>query len=298
MRLINVVDSYSIEHIETTKLRPFIDKLHEETIENLGKLFIYPIDNTFKVAGFSSTKDIFNRFVGACNAHLLGSKLNKIKNLDNLPNKDIILGCTQYIDDLHIKHKDIQVLEKEYNYHTRLNKNIVPTTIENLRPNVPLIISIPFTYYGTQHPRMTEILDICLERNIDVHLDGAWITACKNIDIDLSHPSIKSFAISLSKGYGLSGWNRIGLRYVKDRVEDSITVMNDHLQIPSVPVIIGTYFMERVGIDHLWNTHSDNYYKICKDFNLDVTDTIHMATKDSHHMGISPLLRYLENNEI
>lgn len=295
-KLIEVPESYSYEHIEQHKCRPFIDKTHEKLINDLGKRYLYPIDDTFKVAGFLSTKDIFNRFKRLLNAHISGSKLNNILNLDNLPNKDIILGCTQYIDNLHIKHKDIQVLEKEYNYHTRLRKDLVPTTIEQLKHNVPLIISIPFAHYGKKHPRMQEILDICLERNIDVHLDAAWLTACKNIDIDLSHPSIKSFAVSLSKGYGLSGWNRIGLRYSKTREEDSITVMNDHLQIPSVPVLIGTYFMEHIDIDHLWTKHSDNYYKICKDFNLETTDTIHMGIENTQHRGIAPLLRYLESD--
>jgi hypothetical protein len=147
------------------------------------------------------------------------------------------------------------------------------------------------------HPQFNEILGVCLSLNIPVHIDCAWYTACKNINIDMMHPAIHSFATSLSKGYGLSGWNRIGIRYVKDRVEDSITVMNDHLQIPSVPVLIGTYFMERVNVDHLWNTHGDSYNKICSDFNLDSTDTIHMCVEDGHSRGIAPLLRYLEQSK-
>lgn len=296
MSIITVPESYSETYIETHKCRPFVDKLQEQLILDVGKTHYYPLDNSFSVAQVNKTIDIFDSFKTSFTDYITSSKLNSIVGLDKSLRSDIIIGCTQYIDDLHIRYPDIQVLTHEYNYHVRLKPNLIPCTVDTMCANIPLIISIPFSYYGGTHPDMSTILDRCVELNIPVHLDGAWITASKNIHIDFSHPAIVSLGISLSKGLGLSGWNRIGIRYTKDISEDSITVMNDHLQIPSVLVLVGSYFIKNVAIDHLWNTHGQNHYKICSDFNLNTTDTIHMATKDNKILGICNLLRYLEYN--
>lgn len=293
--MIRVPESYSREYIETTKCRPFFDKAHEKLIDSVGEQPFTQIDQTFSVAGFLSTEDIFNRFRGACNAHFTGSKLNKITGFEISAKNDIIVGCTQYLDNLHLKSKDIQVLEKEYSYHYRMNPQTIRTSIEDLRPGIPLIISVPLSNIGTTHPRMSEIYDICLAKDIPLHIDAAWISACKNIEIDFKHPAIHSVGFSLSKGYGMSGWNRVGLRYTKTIEEDSISLMNDNLQIPASIVNIGNYFLDNVEPDHLWNKHSDNHYKICSDFNITPTDTIHMAKDGDKILGIAPLLRYLEH---
>jgi len=297
MQIINVISEYSNEHIEINKCRPFVDKLHERLILGVGSSPYYPIDASFSVAGVSKTENIFEKFKTAFLAYITGSRLNSITNLQYSVRNDIILGCTQYIDDLHIRHSEIQVLEHEYNYHTRLKPNTIPCTIDTLKPNTPLIISVPFSFYGGTHPDMNRLLDKCVELSIPVHLDAAWITAAKNVHIDFNHPAVVSMGISLSKGLGLSGWNRIGVRYTKENIEDSITVMNDHLQIPSVPVIIGSYFMERVPVDHLWNSHGLNHYKICSDFNITSTDTIHMGIMNDRPVGLANLLRYLESSD-
>jgi hypothetical protein len=255
----------------------FLDKIYEKADANPQILF--PLFETFKT-----------KFQQA----LTSSKLNSLSGFNSFPRVDICIGCAQYIDTLHIKH-DIQILVDEYRYHTLLNPNLIPKTVDTLEANKHLIISMPFSKIGTIHSQMTKILDRCLELNIPVHIDGAWITATRNIVFDFSHPAIVSVGISMSKGYGLAGWNRIGLRWNKSLDEDSITIMNDYLQINSYCVAIGNYFLDNVPIDHLWNTHGVNHTKICRDFGLSSTDTLHMATFGEYNVGLSPLLRYLEN---
>jgi hypothetical protein len=188
----------------------------------------------------------------------------------------------------------IQVLEREYTYHARLNPTLEYRTIDNLIPYKPLIISQPF-FYGKTHIQMSEILDWCLTLNIPVHVDGAWITATKNIELDFSHMAIHSFAVSMSKGYGLSGWNRIGVRWTKEYAEDSVTIMNDFVQIPAENVSVGLYFLKNVQPNYLWATHEEHYNKICQDFNLDRTDSIHLAMRGNRPVGVEALIRYLEN---
>lgn len=291
--------SYSPEFIQTTKCHPFIDSLHEQLIKNIidNKVNLELFDNSFVSADVNAeyTMPIFDSFKNKFRKHLEDSKLNTITGFDKFKRVDICLGVTQYMDTLHIK-QDVQVLEDEYRYHTLLNPSIVPKTIETLEPYKHLIISVPFARIGKTHPMMNEILDRCLELNIPVHIDGAWITASRNINLDLTHPAIASFSSSLSKGLGLAGWNRIGVRWSNVTDEDPITILNDYLQINTACVAIGNYFLDNVSPDHLWNTHIDHYNKICSDFNFKQTDAVHMATDGIRNFGLSPLLRYLENN--
>jgi hypothetical protein len=142
---------------------------------------------------------------------------------------------------------------------------------------------------------MKEILDECLEKEIPVHIDGAWLTCCRNIEFDISHPAIRSCGISLSKGLGL-GWNRIGLRWTKSKIADSVTIMNEFNMNLRAPAMIGLHFLRNLPPDYLWDRYSDSYYKVCKDFDLTPTNSIYLALRDEQPVGISPLIRYLNES--
>lgn len=301
--IISTPTSYNQDLIQLSRVFPLIDNKLESLISNVlhQNLTITEhnfLDNGTHVLGVRPelTRDLFNLFKQKFQTAIESSKLNSITNLNQATRIDICCGCTQYIDSIYMKYgrNGIQVLEKEYNYHKRINPHIRFKGINNLMPDFPLIISQPF-YTGSTHEQMAEILDKCYQLNIPVHIDGAWLTASKNINIDFSHPAIESFATSMSKGYGLSGWNRIGLRWTKEHLEDSITVMNDFLQVPAQNVAVGLYFLDNIEIDHLWNTHGERYNKICNDFNLTPTDTIHAVRMGDKIGGIGPLIRYLES---
>jgi hypothetical protein len=141
---------------------------------------------------------------------------------------------------------------------------------------------------------MEEILHECKIKNIAVHIDGAWISCCRDITFDFSHVAIRSVGISLSKGLGL-GWNRVGLRWTRQPKPDSVTIMNDFRMNNRALVKIGLHFIRNLPIDYLWRTHGDRYYKVCKDFNLTPTNSIYLALREGHPVGVSPLIRYLEN---
>jgi hypothetical protein len=166
--------------------------------------------------------------------------------------------------------------------------------VGSLIPDIPLIIAMPFPSIGAPHYSMAEILDECKIKNIAVHIDGAWITCCRDITFDFSHVAIRSVGISLSKGLGL-GWNRIGLRWIKDSVADSISIMNDFNMNNRALAMIGLHFIRNLPSDYLWFTHGERYYKVCRDFSLLPTKSIYLALRNGQPVGVSPLIRYLEN---
>lgn len=232
-------------------------------------------------------------FIKQLETWILGSTLNKFTGLETFAHKDVCAGCTQFIDNLYMQGP-IQVLHGDYRYHERLKLAMIKD-VGSLIPNIPLILSMPFPRIGAVHIDMEEILDECLKKNIPVHIDGAWVTCCRSIDFNFNSPAIRSVCISLSKGLGL-GWNRVAVRWSREKPTDSIAIMNDFNMLNKITLGVGSYYMSICKPDYLWKVHGDSYYKVCNDFNLKPTNSIHLAL-DQNNMprGISPLIRFLDN---
>lgn len=282
MPKIRIAPTYSADFLEVERPSPLTDKKIEQTIKTIlsGNIDL------------DTSDDVYDEFVGKLESWIFSSKLNHFSGISEFTKKDIIIGCTQFIDSLYMKGT-VQTLSGDYRYHQRLGIGKI-VTVGNIIPNVPMIIAMPYPSYGNIHPLMDEVLAECQNKNVSVHIDGAWIPCCKNINFDFSNPCIESIGISLSKGLGL-GWNRIGVRWSKQKSVDAITIMNDfHMSNKSL-VVIGRLFLESFPSDYLWTTHQKNYEKVCKDFDLSPTNAVHLAMKNNQPVGISPLLRYLEN---
>ena len=283
MERIKIAPGYCEAYLEIDRPQPLTDNTIEQLIKDL-------LPHEW---GHNFGANVYTEFKTEMACWLSGSKNNCITGLNSFDRVDIINGCTQYIDNLYMQGA-VQTLQGDYRYHARLNPNIEYSVTGQLHKNVPLVLAMPFPSTGAVHNQMEAILDEAQDKGIDVHVDGAWLTCCRGINFDLSHPSIKSVAISLSKGLGL-GWNRIGLRWTRQIDPDSVTIMNDFNMNLRAPAMIGLHFIRNLSPDYLWNTHGDNYHKVCHDFVLTPTRSIYLALKNGQPVGVSPLLRYLEN---
>jgi hypothetical protein len=280
MERIRIAPDYDECYLEIDRPSPLSDRHIESMIQDVlsGKL-----DKDI-------SNDVYDNFITETDKYFNGTHLNTLTGLDNFNSIDIINGCTQYIDNLYMRGP-VQVLAGDYRYHNRLGLCMV-STLGKLAPNTPLIIAMPFPSIGAVHNNMTELLTECTIKNIPVHIDGAWLTCCRDISFDFNHSSIQSVGISLSKGLGL-GWNRVGLRYTRESITDSITIMNDFNMNLRAPAMIGLHFVRNLPTDYLWNKYGDSYYKICRDFNLTSTNSIYLALRDNQPVGLSPLIRHI-----
>ena len=183
-------------------------------LEDLDKTLYSLQDNhlsSLKEAWYNeSQKPIsHNDFIDKASNWFKSTKLNDLQGWDKFPCVDIIMGCTHFIESLASKHNwNIQILEKEYAYYTVMGKKY--TNPGELEEGKPLIVSLPNYYYGDR-PDWKDVLKECEQKNIDIHVDCAWVTAAKGFNFNFDHPNIKSFAMSMSK-YSFSR-NRIGLRW-------------------------------------------------------------------------------------
>lgn len=275
--------TYTKDQLEIHQPKPLADKRMIEEIHNIinGGLDSDMTDNVYK------------NFIKEIEQYIFSSRLNDLTGYDAFPRKDIIVGCTQFIDNLYMQGS-VQTLPGDYKYHERLGNT--PVEFTKLKSGVPLILAMPFPSIGNKLPNMETILNHCLNENIPVHIDGAWITCNKNVSFNFNHPAIQSFGISLSKGLGL-GWNRVGVRWHRNvDVRDSISLMNDFRMNLRAVVKIGLHFIRTFPVDYVWNEHGERYSKVCKDFSLQETNSIHLAMSQGEPVGVSKLINFLEQD--
>lgn len=226
---------------------------------------------------------------------IMNSKLNIANGLDEFQDRDIIVGVTQFIDDIYQSKKNVKVLPNEYKYHWRMYGD--SNTLDNyysLKPGDNLIISTPFPYNGNIHTEMNSILDWSYERAVDVHIDACWWGCSRDLTFDFNHPAIQSVGFSLSKALGL-GANRIGLRYCRKRWTGPVSLHNEFNMVNQILVWMGIKFIDKFGSDFWWKKYGDVYYQMCSDLDLTPTKAIHLAYDNDKPVGVRPVLRKMFN---
>jgi hypothetical protein len=226
---------------------------------------------------------------------------NKVKyiGLNTFKRRDAILGTTQQLDELHSLHgNNIAVYHGEYKYHRRLTDGNVKqiSHYSELAAGDVFVASYPSCITTRYLPEFDKLLDHCYNNNIPVHIDGAWFGQCRNFELDVTHPAIHSVSVSLSKAFGL-GSQRIGIRYTRERVNGPIAIMNDFDYCNVSDMWLGVETIQHFGTDYWWNNYGELYSKVCRDFNLEETDSIHVGwiveENKRHQFGVRTPLRFL-----
>lgn len=211
----------------------------------------------------------YHEFIEAFEKSIKENQSINVSGINLFKQKDVIIGCHHFIDELIMTHglKNLQLFEGGYNYYKRLDTNIKYVTIDTLAVGKPLIIEYPFPRYLKEHLYYEDIIAKCNTLNIDVYLDCAWLPASFDLNLDLTQPCIKGMAMSLSKCFGLH-WSRIGVRWLKNKTEDSIFLQNKNRMISFPNLMIGKYYLDRLPMNFLINKYQSIYYQICEDLSL------------------------------
>jgi hypothetical protein len=256
---------------------------------------LHPISDSFlkslKIKWFEKNHENPDRkkFIGLAEDWFKSSKINSLYGFDAFPCKDIIIGCTNFIESICLKNAwNIQILPFEYSYYSIMG--IKSTNPGDLKKNVPLLVSIPSWKYCDVIPFWDDVLEECEEKNIDIHLDGCWFHSARRIEFDFDHPNIKSFGMSMSKGLDLT-WNRIGLRWSRQKTIDSITLLNHNNMYNENLTACGYFLMNNLDKDYAWNTHGKAHKELAEKYSMQETNSIHvLRDKDNNLFGIGKIL--------
>lgn len=243
------------------------------------------VDDTVKkyIEKLNPCKDLYNEniqseFIENFYNWIDSSKLNNLQGLNLFTNRKICAGTTQAFDHFYWQHKDkkIRMYSGEFMYHSAVLKHggRIGDLSRPIHTGDAVIISVPFSDYGRQHPRLNSILDQCDEMNIPVLLDFAYYPCSKNINVDLSRECIKTITFSISKAFYGAEFLRVGMRLQKKDIDDGIDVFNSVEMVNRVSLSIANSLINKYSIDHNWNTYEDVYLEVCEENNLKPTDCI------------------------
>jgi hypothetical protein len=224
----------------------------------------------------------------------------KYIGLDTFDRRDAILGTTHQLDELHMLHgKNICTFKGEYKYHRRLTDYKVKQIkhYKEIQYKDVMVVSYPSCITTGYHKDFDKLLDYCALLEVPIHIDGAWFGQCRNFEFDVRHPAIRSISVSLSKALGM-GSQRIGIRYYRSSElpvpPGPIQIMNDFCYANVSDMWIGVKMMEHFGPDVWWKNYGDFYSKVCKDFGLGETDSIHVGwDKEGDQAGVRTAMRML-----
>jgi len=243
------------------------------------------------ILGLQPTKDLYceniqGNFVKNFFNWISSSKLNNLTGLDNFVNKKLVAGTAQAFDHFYWRHKTkrFRFYNGEFMYHNAVLKHGGSWEYINnssLLANDAVILSVPFSDYGSQHANTKNLLDRCTELEIPVLLDFAYYPCTKNINLNLDlYPTIETITFSISKAFYGAEFLRVGIRLERKDTDDGIDVFNSVDMVNRISISVANELIKKYSIDHSWNQYSDLYYNVCKTLGLSPTDCIMFGLGD------------------
>lgn len=246
------------------------------------------VDNNIRafIESINPSADLYNEniqyeFTEKFYNWITSSKFNNLQGLNKFVNRKLVAGTAQAFDHFYWRHKNLtfRTFPGEFMYHSAVLKHggNHQTIIKNdfILPNQAVIISVPFSDYGTMHYDLERVLDLCNKQKNPVLLDFAYYPCTKNINIDLTkYPCVETVTFSISKAFYGAEFLRIGMRLERFESDDGIDVFNSVEMVNRVSLSIANKLIDKYSVDYNWNTYESVYNKVCKKYKLKTTDCI------------------------
>jgi len=224
--------------------------------------------------------DLQRTFLDEYYAWIQSTTLNTITGIDNFKIKAFSQGTTEAFDKFYLKNSSrrLRYFKGEYMYHQVAGRQYfdyagVFIEDEALEVNDCVVISLPFSDTGGEHPRMQEVLARCDELNIPVLLDFAYLGICSGINFDLTHPSITDVTFSLSKTFPVPHL-RIGMRLTRHDDDDALMVMNKTSYTNRLSMSVGLDLIRTWSPDFIPTQYRTKQQQLCTELGVEPSNSI------------------------
>lgn len=223
--------------------------------------------------------DIGIEFLQAFPRWLLGSRENRLQNLDEFRFLSFTHGTIQAFDAFYAEHRHrrFRCFRGEFMYHRAAwRRGYAHAFLDDapVEPQDAVIISLPFSDSGSKHPLMDEVISACNRSNVPVLLDCAYMNIAGGIDFDFAQPCVEAVAFSLSKTfYGLNKM-RIGVRFKKSFDDDFVDVFNAAGMVSQYACRCGLAFIETFHVDFNVATYRKWQLEACRRLNVRASDCV------------------------
>ena len=234
-------------------------------------------------------ENILTNFLNTYYDWLKSSKLNNLNGLEKFNNLGFVHGTSQAFDFFYAENKDrrMRCFKGDFLYHKLSWRNNYPgwSYIENdfIQKNDAVIISLPFSDYGAEHPDMQDILDECDKLDVPVFIDCAYYSIARNIDFNLDRKCIKGVSFSLSKAFYGTHRLRIGLRCKKEFNDDPVDLFTSMGMVSKISAGVGYEICKNFEPDYNQNKFRDSQLKICKELDIKPSDCVLYGITDKNH---------------
>jgi len=239
------------------------------------------------------TKDFLNTYY----EWIRSSELNNLHGLEKFDNLGYIHGTTQAFDAFYSENKDrrMRCFRGEYRYHTVIWRNNYPgwkyIEDDEIRKNDAVVISLPFSDFGSEHPEMQKVLDSCDRLNVPVLVDCAYYSITKDLNFDLDRPCIDTIAFSMSKAfYGVEKL-RIGMRCKREFKDDSVDALNLADYFSKIGPAVGYRLCKKYDPDFNYKKYGKKQEEICKKLKIETSDCVNFGLASKEHEYFSDFER-------
>ena len=205
---------------------------------------------------------------------------NTLTGLEDFTNRKLCAGTVQAFDHFYYRHKDkrFRFLKGEFMYHQACLKNGGKWEWLNDIPLLEgdaLILSVPFSDRGVQHPATDMLLMNCEQFNIPVLLDFAYYPCTKDINLNLSrYPAVETVTFSISKAFYGAEFLRVGMRLEREDTDDGIDVFNSVDMHNRMSLSIANNLIKEFSVDWNWQQYAQIYNNVIEEQGLHPTDCI------------------------
>lgn len=204
--------------------------------------------------------DLANDFTKTYHDWITGSSLNSLRGLDSY-DRYMCFAVTHVIEQwlMHNRARRFRIFRAEYP-GTRDLIQLNGLGLEyledsDLAEGDAVIISLPFSGSGSEHPRTKEVLQSASELGLPILVDCAFYGLCHGIDIDFSLYQIDTIAFSLSKCFAMNFY-RIGMVYSRN-VPPAIKLLHSRNYVSRLGIAVATRLLQRFTADYLPNKYMD-----------------------------------------
>jgi hypothetical protein len=219
---------------------------------------------------------------GFCQAYLAWIKTtqeNVIRGLDNFPILAYSNGTTEAFDKFYMKNntRRFRCYKGEYMYHQATWRNCWPNWkfIEDasLDPNDAVVISLPFSNTGNEHPSTQQLLTFCSDLGIPVLVDCAYFGVCSQIMFDFDYDCITDITFSMSKAFPVA-YHRIGMRLTRIDDDDPLLVSNKIGYTNRYSAELGKQLLTMQTPDHMVELYRGKQEEFCKHLGIQPSKTV------------------------
>ena len=262
--------------VPTFRLVPIVDDEVTKSLSEIDYKTLFSTRNEW-MGNAQTTQD----FLDAHTAWIKSGTLNTMSGLDLFPHRTIIHGCTEALTDYHwhFRNHRLRLFRGEYHYNAMSAENFTWMHEDELREGDALIMSLPFFWFGFEHPDYDKTMKICTEKNIPVLIDCCYYGMCHDIDFRLDYPCIEAVCFSLSKTFGLGSF-RVGTLFSKNGGPSHVQTLQDWNYTTQVAAKVSMELMEQFSPQFLVNKYRSTHLELCEEYNIKPTNSLILGNGD------------------